>query len=61
MKYFEEIATPQGDANDLPDYRFMFPQSLVVFDHVKSEIEILTLPPAGDAAAGHDSACAEIE
>jgi anthranilate synthase component 1 len=61
VKYFEKIATPEAGADDLPDYRFMFPRSLVVFDHVKSEIEILTLPPAGDAGAGHDAACAEIE
>jgi anthranilate synthase component 1 len=61
VQYFENISLPSGTADDLPDYRFMFPRSLVVFDHVKSEIEILTLPPAGDAADSHEAACAEIE
>jgi len=61
VQYFENIATPAGGPDDLPDYRFMFPRSLVVFDHVKSEIEILTMPPSGDAEAGHEAACAEIE
>lgn len=61
VKYFENIDLPSGGQDDLPDYRFMFPRTLVVFDHVKSEIEILALPPVGDAETGHEAACAEIE
>ncbi len=48
--YFENIPVPKAADNDLPDYRFMFPRTLVVFDHVKSEIEIITMP-RGDADA----------
>ena len=48
--YFENIPLPGAAEKDLPDYRFMFPGTLVVFDHVKSEIEIITLP-RGDAGA----------
>lgn len=61
VKYFENIPLPQGESGDLPDYRFMFPRTLVVFDHVKSEIEVLTLPRDGDPAKAHARACAEIE
>ncbi len=61
VKYFENITLPNGTADDLPDYRFMFPRTLVVFDHIKSEIEILTLPRAGSPEAAHAKACTEIE
>jgi anthranilate synthase component 1 len=61
VKYFENIPLPAATADDLPDYRFMFPRTLVVFDHVKSEIEIVTLPRVGDAAQSHARACTEIE
>jgi len=58
--YFENIALPAAADGDLPDYRFIFPRTLVVFDHVKSEIEILSLPD-GAAEADHAAACREIE
>jgi anthranilate synthase component 1 len=61
VKYFENIPLPAGDSDDLPDYRFIFPRTLVVFDHVKSEIEILTLPRGGDPEQAHARACTEIE
>ena len=61
VKYFENIPLPAAGAGDLPDYRFMFPRTLVVFDHVKSEIEIVTLPRAGEAEKAHAHACTEIE
>ncbi len=61
VKYFENISLPEGTVNDLPDYRFMFPRTLVVFDHIKSEIEILTLPSGGIPEEAHTRACAEIE
>ena len=47
VRYFERIPMPGGDGLGLPDYRFLFPATLAVFDHVKSEIELLTLPPPG--------------
>ncbi len=61
VKYFENIPLAEGTGEDLPDYRFMFPRTLVVFDHVKSEIEILTVPRDGDPALVHARACTEIE
>jgi len=61
VKYFENISLPAAKDGDLPDYRFMFPRTLVVFDHVKSEIEILTLPQSGDPEQAHARACTEIE
>ncbi len=61
VKYFENIALPAAKDGDLPDYRFMFPRTLVVFDHVKSEIQILTLPRQGDPEQSHARACTEIE
>ena len=61
VKYFENIPLPAATADDLPDYRFMFPRTLVVFDHVKSEIEIVTLPRGDDPEKAHARACSEIE
>ena len=61
VKYFEKISLPEAAVDDLPDYRFMFPRTLVVFDHIKSEIEILTLPSGGIPEEAHTRACAEIE
>ncbi|MDH3214705.1 MAG: anthranilate synthase component I [Candidatus Krumholzibacteria bacterium] len=43
-KYFEKLPTPPRDELGLPDYFFLFPSALVVFDHVKSEIEIVAIP-----------------
>jgi len=61
VKYFENIPLPAAADGDLPDYRFLFPRTLVVFDHVKSEIEILTLPRGAAADQAHARACTEIE
>ena len=58
--YFENIPLPGASGGDLPDYRFMFPGTLVVFDHVKSEIEIITLP-RGDAEAAQQEIDAILE
>jgi anthranilate synthase component 1 len=58
--YFENVPLPPAGDGELPDYRFIFPRTLVVFDHVKSEIEILTLPD-GPGDADHAAACREIE
>lgn len=60
VRYFENIDLPAPDPDDLPDYRFLFPRTLVVFDHVKSEIEILTLPAEKDAGEAHAAATARI-
>ncbi|RKZ19440.1 anthranilate synthase component I, partial [bacterium] len=43
VRYFEQVPLPEqaGDA-DLPDFQFMFPRTLAVFDHVRNEIEFVT-------------------
>jgi len=60
VRYFEKIEMPAPGDDGLPDYRFLFPLTLVVFDHVKSEIEILTLPVEDDAGEAHAEASARI-
>ena len=48
VRYFERVPLPvRPDEADLPDYRFMFPATIAVFDHVRNEIEFLTTPPDG--------------
>jgi anthranilate synthase component 1 len=46
---FENVPLPEaaGDA-ELPDYQFMFPGTLAVFDHVRNEIEFVTTPADDD-------------
>ena len=61
VRYFEKVPLPQDEGLGLPDYHFLFPRTLAVFDHVKSEIEILTLPPAGEATHAYTAATEEIE
>ncbi len=61
VRYFEKVPTPGRDEFGLPDYRFLFPRTLAVIDHVKSEIEILTLPADGPAEVAYAAAREEIE
>ena len=61
VRYFEEIPLPTDGDLGLPDYQFLFPETLAVFDHVKSEIEILTLLPEGDPQAAYATGAARIE
>ena len=60
VRYFEQVPLPEqaGDA-DLPDYQFIFPGTLAVFDHVCNEIEFLTTPCA-DTDAARQKAQAEL-
>ena len=60
-RYFERLPDPRKDALGLPDYYFVFPSSLIVFDHVKSEIEIITLPMGDDIEAAYVTARTETE
>jgi anthranilate synthase component 1 len=60
VRYFEDIDLPIPTGDQLPDYRFLFPRTLVVFDHVQCEIEILTLPAEEDAGQAHAAASATI-
>ena len=62
-RYFERLPQPRNDGLGLPDYCFVVPRTLVVFDHVKCEIEIVALPhPEGDDPEhGYAAAQQEIE
>ena len=45
VRHFERVPLPDGGGLDgVPDYRFQVPTTLAVFDHVKSEIEVVCLP-----------------
>ncbi len=62
VRYFERTPTPHEEGIDLPDYQFIFPETLAVFDHVKCEIELLVLPPAGDDPdSAYAAAVAQLE
>ena len=60
-QHFERIPKSNGDGLGLPDYYFMIPRTLVIFDHVRSEMEIATLAPSGAADAAYDAAAHTIE
>jgi anthranilate synthase component 1 len=59
-RHFERLPRHQTGGLGLPDYYFMISHTLVIFDHVRSEMEIVTLPPAGDADRAYDAAHARI-
>ena len=59
-RHFERLPLAPGDGLGLPDYHFMIPRTLVIFDHVRSELEIVALP-SGEHADAYDSARASIE
>jgi anthranilate synthase component 1 len=61
VRYFERVPLPEDRGLGLPDYHFLFPETLAVFDHVKSEIEILTLPPNWEPGAAYGAAHEQIE
>jgi len=61
VRHFERVPAPRTDGLGLPDYHFLFPRTLVVFDHVKSELEILTLPPEGQPDAAYAAAKDQVE
>jgi anthranilate synthase component 1 len=55
-RHFEALPRPDKNGLGLPDFYFMIPRTLVIFDHVRSEMEIVTLPEAGNADAAYDAA-----
>lgn len=61
VRYFEAIELPGNSALTLPDFQFLFPETVAVFDHVKCEIEIITLPPEDDSDTAYTTAVAMIE
>ncbi len=61
-RYFERLPAPARNELELPDYCFLFPSALVVFDHVKSEIEIVSiLRDAGDPELAYGAAHTRID
>ncbi len=61
VRYFETLPLPDQAGLGLPDYCFLFPETLAVFDHVKSEIEIVTLPPQAEPQEAYFGAVARID
>jgi len=53
VAHFERLGLPTEGDLGLPDARLLFPSALVVFDHVKSEIEAAVLPDT-DARSGEE-------
>jgi anthranilate synthase component I len=61
VRYFERTPAPRPTGLELPDYQFIFPETLAVFDHVKCEIELLALPPEDEPDRAYAAAVARIE
>ncbi len=59
-RHFERLPVAPGNGLGLPDYHFMIPRTLVIFDHVRSELEIVALP-SGEHGDAYDSARRSIE
>lgn len=56
VRYFERVPVPDVDKLRLPEYHFVLPSAIAVFDHVGSEIELLALPPEGEPEAAYAAA-----
>ncbi len=62
VRHFERVPMPIVGDLGTPDARMMFPSALVVFDHVKSEIEVVVLPRADlDGEAAYREATGRLE
>ncbi len=61
VRDFEAIPLPTTGGPGLPDYRFLFPRTMVVFDHVQNQIEVLNIPADGDPGAAYAAASQEID
>ena len=44
VRYFDDIPVPGEGGDGLPGFHFLLPRTMVVFDHTRSEIEIVTVP-----------------
>lgn len=53
VRHFEPVPLPAGEAAD--DYRFLVPDAVAVFDHVKSEIELAVRPRETGAEAAAEA------
>jgi anthranilate synthase component 1 len=60
-RHMERIPTAAQPGLGLPDYYFVIPRTLVIFDHVRSEMEIVALPPEGSGEGAYDAARSAIE
>ncbi|MBK8166969.1 MAG: anthranilate synthase component I [bacterium] len=60
VRYFDGIGLPEGGGDGLPAFHFVVPRTMVVFDHARSELEILALPD-GPSVAERERAQARIE
>ncbi len=60
-RYLEPVPMPKRDQLGFPDLQLLFPRTLAVFDHVKSEIEILTLPAIGSPESAYAEASRQID
>ena len=60
-RHMEKLPTAAQPGLGLPDYYFMIPRTLVIFDHVRSEMEIVALPPEGLGDGAYDAARGAIE
>jgi len=59
-RHYERLRMADGDGLDLPDYYFLVPRVLVIFDHVRSEMEVVAIP-ARDRGDAYEQARAAIE
>ncbi|NQY75130.1 MAG: anthranilate synthase component I [Candidatus Margulisbacteria bacterium] len=50
--HIESIQRVQKEVSKYPDAHFLFPKSMVIFDHAKRKIILLTLVPKGDIESG---------
>jgi anthranilate synthase component 1 len=60
-RHFERVPRPANAGLGLPDFYFMIPRTLVIFDHVRSEMEVVATPAPGDPASAYDRARTAIE
>jgi anthranilate synthase component 1 len=60
-RYFERLPQPGEPGLGLPELYFVVPRTLVIFDHVKCEIEIVALPPGGDPREAYEKAHSHIQ
>jgi anthranilate synthase component 1 len=59
VRTFEQLGAAPPDDRGFPDYQLVFPETVAVFDHVASSIELVTLPPLSDDPQAAWAAAAE--
>ncbi|MSQ26016.1 MAG: anthranilate synthase component I [Dehalococcoidia bacterium] len=62
MRYFERLPTPAPDPNALPESVFLFTDTILVFDHLKRKIIVVSHARCdGDIPAAYHAACRRID